>query len=95
MYDVKRDLFPKDVPERAKRRLGCIRFVAHMERVRKCLEVGYSLIVVYDELQSRLEMSYSQFTRYVGHFITHVEDPKVAEQEEGSEGGGVSRFLCV
>ena len=75
MNEVKRDLVPKSIPERANRRLGRIRFMAHLEKVRKYLEAGYSLIVAYEDLQPRLEMSYSQFARYVGQFITHVEKP--------------------
>jgi hypothetical protein len=86
MNEVKRDLVPKSIPERANRRLGRIRFMAHLEKVRKYLEAGYSLIVAYEELQSRLEMSYSQFARYVGQFITHVEKPNIAKDADNPEG---------
>jgi len=80
MNDHERNLIPHRIPDRA-RRLGRVRFFAHLERVHKALEAGYSLIVVYEELHARLEMSYSQFARYVNQFITqagktsHSKDP--------------------
>jgi hypothetical protein len=80
MNEASRGLLSIRTSDRVKRKLGRVRFMAHLEKVRRLLQNGYSLIGAYDELQPRLDMSYSQFTRYVAQFVRQLEKPDVTEE---------------
>ena len=58
-------------PDGVQHRIGRVRFFAARKRVSAYLNKGHSLIWIYRRLQADLQMSYSQFSRYVAQFLTH------------------------
>jgi Family of unknown function (DUF5338) len=57
-------------PSSDRHRTGRVRFFAIRDRVRAALDEGHSLIVIYEQHQTGLKISYSQFARYVTQFLT-------------------------
>ncbi len=50
--------------------LGRITFKAHFAEIQQEIEAGYPLTQVYEKRKDKLGIAYTQFTRYVGKYIT-------------------------
>ena len=48
---------------------GRVAFLARIEDIRKMVDAGYSLLVIYEKYEKHLKISYSQFARYVTRYI--------------------------
>ncbi|AWO80395.1 MULTISPECIES: TraK family protein [Enterobacterales] len=55
--------------ERRPQRRGRASFVAVLDEVRKEHERGVPLVWIYEAFADRLEMGYTQFTKYVTRYI--------------------------
>jgi hypothetical protein len=55
--------------ERRPQRRGRASFVAVLEDVRKEHDRGVPLVWIYEAFEDRLEMGYTQFTKYVTRYI--------------------------
>lgn len=55
----------------SKRRLGTgrVAFLARKDAIKEKLDAGYTMVLVYEEYQSRLGIGYKQFVNYVNKFI--------------------------
>ncbi len=58
-----------ETPSKKHRGAGRVPFLAHLQSIRSMVEAGWPLSAVYEKHQDVLEISYIQFTRYVGRYI--------------------------
>lgn len=65
---------------------GRVNFLAARDEVEKMINAGHMLRDIYDEKSAGLGISYTQFTRYVGKYIT---------QKEHQKGEGVAKQSTV
>lgn len=59
----------KEPIEREWRGAGRVAFLANQDKIAADLKSGYTVRKVYDQIENRLCISYSQFTRYVNKYI--------------------------
>ena len=66
--------------------LGRVAFKAYFVEIHQEIEAGYPLTHIYDKRKDKLGITYSQFARYVGKYITRgvVTKPN-AERSAKSE----------
>jgi hypothetical protein len=48
---------------------GRVAFLARIEDIRKMIDAGYTLLVIYEKYEKSLKIGYSQFARYVTRYI--------------------------
>lgn len=60
---------PPDEHQPQCRRCGRVSFVAVMDEVRAEIERGVPLVWIYKAFEDRLDIGYTQFTKYVTRFI--------------------------
>ena len=63
--------------------VGRVAFFAHMETIRDMLQKGHRNKEIFACLDAKLNMSYSQFNRYVSRYITGAKDD--GHQRKGGE----------
>jgi hypothetical protein len=73
MSPSRHEVLPMAALDQSGHRLGRVRFVAHLDGVRRSIDAGYPLVLVYEQYAAVLSMSYSQFARYVSRFITKLD----------------------
>jgi hypothetical protein len=66
---------PTTGERRGRRGLGRVRFLAHLDRIRASVTMGYPLRLIYEEHREELDTSYCQFARYVKKFIRPPDSP--------------------
>jgi hypothetical protein len=55
--------------KKAVRGSGRVAFLARLDAIKKMIEAGHPLLTIYQEHQSNLSFSYSQFVKYVHKYI--------------------------
>lgn len=65
-----------DTPKKPRKGAGRVAFVARLDQTREMLMAGYAQRAIYDEYGGgeKLGISYTQFNRYVGFYITGGKD---------------------
>ena len=73
---------------------GRVAFLARIEDIRKMIDAGYTLLVIYEKYEKHLKISYSQFARYVTRYIrskpryeNEGEKPVLATQTKAIDPG--------
>jgi hypothetical protein len=67
--------------------LGRVRFLARLDTIREAVGKGYPLRMIYEEQQRNgLEISYSQFARYVNQFVHAAGDVTATRRNKGPGG---------
>lgn len=61
---------------------GRVAFLARQEGIKKMTEEGHPLLSIYQKYEGDLNISYSQFVRYVGRYIKGEVKNEVKPQEE-------------
>lgn len=71
-------------PSKKHKGVGRVSFLAHLQPIKKMVEEGWPYTAIYEKYQDQLGMSYIQFTRYIGQYITGASEakPKVAISKE-------------
>lgn len=64
---------------------GRVAFLAKADKFRELLEAGHAQRAIYDEHETELGISYSQFNRYVARYLT--EQGKNDGHQKGKAGG--------
>lgn len=66
---------------------GRVGFLARLDEIKKMIEAGHPLLIVYQKHESDLSISYSQFVKYVNKFIrgNKAEKQKNEIQEKRKE----------
>lgn len=59
-----------DQTTKGKYGLGRVAFKAYFVEIHQEIEAGYTLTHIYDKRKDKLGITYSQFARYVGKYIT-------------------------
>lgn len=60
---------------------GRVGFLARRDEFAKLIEAGHPLRSIYNDHQDALDISYSQFTRYVTRYIRTVDDGSGGSRE--------------
>lgn len=60
----------EDATGPARRGMGRVHFLALLPSIREALEQGWPMKSLFERHRDELRMSYPQFTRYVGTYIT-------------------------
>jgi len=64
-----------------------VRFLARLEAIREAVRQGYPMQMIYETQQREgLEISYSQFTRYVNQFVHATGDATPTRRGKGTAG---------
>jgi hypothetical protein len=58
-----------DTPEKKRRGVGRVAFLARLEEFRKLVEAGWPITSIYEDHGASTGLSYSQFVRYIGKYI--------------------------
>lgn len=68
---------------------GRVAFLARKDGIRQMIDAGYPLFAIFKEHEKEMNISYSQFTRYVTKFIrsnpTEDKSAKPAQKSKGKE----------
>jgi hypothetical protein len=56
-------------PKSGSRGAGRVAFLARVPDIKKMIDEGYTVKTIYQEYETQLNISYSQFTRYVARYI--------------------------
>ena len=66
---------------------GRVAFLARKDEIRQRIDAGYPLFAIFKEHESEMNISYSQFTRYVAKFIrSGPTENKLAKPEPKGKG---------
>ncbi|NNM59268.1 MAG: hypothetical protein HKM04_05585 [Legionellales bacterium] len=68
-----------------KRGLGRVTFLAKQGLISEAIEAGWPLTLIYEKHAEKLNISYSQFSRYVARYITQVKPPAYDKIEKPTD----------
>ncbi len=72
-----------DTPEKKRRGIGRVAFLARLDEFRKLIEAGWPITFIYEDHGKSIGLSYSQFARYIGKYI---RTPPTRNRSEGKSG---------
>lgn len=58
-----------DTPEKIRRGVGRVAFLARLDEFRKLVDAGWPITIIYEDHGTSTGLSYSQFVRYVGKYL--------------------------
>jgi hypothetical protein len=58
-----------DTPEKIRRGVGRVAFLARLAEFRKLVDAGWPITSIYEDHGASTGLSYSQFVRYIGKYI--------------------------
>lgn len=58
-----------DKPEKMRRGVGRVAFLARLEEFRKLVDAGWPITSIYEDHGASTSLSYSQFVRYIGKYL--------------------------
>lgn len=58
-----------DTPEKIRRRVGRVAFLARLEEFRRLVDAGWPITSIYEDHGTSTGLSYSQFVRYIGKYL--------------------------
>jgi hypothetical protein len=58
-----------DAPKTPSRGAGRVAFLARLDSIRKMVEAGYPVVLIYEQYGEEMGISYSQFARYVARYV--------------------------
>jgi hypothetical protein len=58
-----------DTPEKIRRGVGRVAFLARLEEFRKLVDAGWPITCIYEDHGASTGLSYSQFVRYIGKYL--------------------------
>lgn len=58
-----------DKPEKMRRGVGRVAFLARLEEFRKLVDAGWPITSIYEDHGASTGLSYSQFVRYIGKYL--------------------------
>lgn len=58
-----------DKPEKKRRGVGRVAFLAGLEEFRKLVDAGWPITSIYEDHGASTSLSYSQFVRYIGKYL--------------------------
>ena len=70
---------PPDNQSQSRRRSGRYTLFAHRDAIQEQVNQGMSLVSIYDAFSEELGVTYSQFARYVGTYISKPEKVSVGK----------------
>lgn len=94
----------KETSSRGRLGVGRVAFLARKDAIKEKLDAGYTMVLVYEEYQSRLGIGYAQFVNYVNKFIRgkpavsktkEIPNEDRAPEEKPKEDGGSSERLYL
>lgn len=69
-----------------RRGYGRVSFVAIMDEIKAKVDEGYSLVRVYETFADRLDLGYTQFTKYVSRYISKADRYSNRAENAASDG---------
>ncbi|MBS7736777.1 MULTISPECIES: TraK family protein [Pseudomonadota] len=58
-----------EAPKKSSRGAGRVAFLARLDSIRKMVEEGYPVVLIYEQHGEGMGISYSQFARYVARYV--------------------------
>lgn len=81
-------------PGKKHRGVGRVAFLARIETIQAEIEQGWPLTAIYERHQGALGITYSQFARYVRHYLRNEEEhekPKSPQKKASAAAGSTGQ----